>query len=108
MELTVADKLTTFLNHAWDWSERNDVPLEVWRSEAGDWYLTLRLKDSVGWFNGSLGYYPPHGKNNGKPGETDDEYRDRIALDLSKTSQKARAARIKSFNKLETMKAKAA
>jgi hypothetical protein len=104
----MAEKLAAFINTAWDWSERKDVPVEIWRSEVGDWYITLRLKDGKGWFNGSLAYFDPKLANNGKPRETEDEYRDRILSELSKTAQKARAARIKQFNGLSQMKAKAA
>ena len=93
---------------AWDWSERHDIPLEFWRSEQGDWKATLRLKDSRGWFSGTVAHSPPHGSNNKKPAETADEYSDRIASEMSKCCQKARAERIKSFNNLATMKARAA
>lgn len=106
--INMADKLSLFLNAACDWSERNDIPLEIWRSEVGDWYVTVRLKDSRGWFSSSLGYFNPKGKNNGKPAETEEEYRDRVSLELSRTAQKAREQRIKSINGLDKMKAKAA
>lgn len=104
----MANNLADFLNNAWDWSERNDTPLEIWRSEVGDWYISLRLKDAKGWFSGSLGYFERKGKANSKPAETEEEYRDRISLELSRTAQKARETRIKQFNNLEKMKAKAA
>jgi hypothetical protein len=104
----MSDKLGAFLNAACDWAERNDVPMDIWRSEVGEWFVTLRFKDSLGWFSMSLGYFDKKGANNGKPPETEDEYRDRIGLELSKTAQKARADRIKANNKLTKLRAKAA
>lgn len=50
--------LPQFLTTAWDWSERNDIPVELWRGDDGDWALSLRLKDARGWFSGTVYVFP--------------------------------------------------
>lgn len=43
-----------WLNAAMDWAERNDVPLRIWRDEMADWWATIELKDSEGWFRHAI------------------------------------------------------
>lgn len=104
----MAESLTKFLTAAWDWSERNDIPVELWRSEQGDWYVTLRMKDSRGWFNQSVACFTPFGRNNGKAAETEEAYMDRVSASMSRAAQQARAQRIKTFNHLKDLPARVA
>lgn len=104
----MSDKFAMFANAAWDWSERNDIPTEFWRNEQGDWYVTLRLKDSRGWFSQSVAFFSPAKKNNSKAAETEQDYLKRVYASLSRAAQQARAQRIKTLNKIEKIPARSA
>jgi len=46
--------MQAFLNAAFDWADRRDVPMKARRDDYGDWQVTVELRDARGWFSWSL------------------------------------------------------
>jgi hypothetical protein len=101
-------KFEEFLSAAWDWSRKNEVPVELKRGDINDdWYVSIVLKDARGQFNGILVAFEPLGTRQETidgvltklPPETDAEFYARIKSKLSQSVAHARSARIKEFTK---------
>lgn len=100
------NNLPIFLSAAWDWSEKNDIPVELWRGDSGDWALTLRLKDGRGWFSGAVYVFPQQKARSASdrrgpacPAESGENYAERVRKALRDCAQKTRLARIKDYTK---------
>ena len=98
--------IISWLNHAVDWAELNDIPLTIFRDDDGDWCAKIEIRDGRGWFSFALKSFEPtlvkvdEFTTSGKPKkrrETPDEYHSRIISSLARAVQKARAARIEEF-----------
>ena len=40
-----------FLDVAAIWADKNDVPINIWRKHDDSWVLTMRFRDSEGWYS---------------------------------------------------------
>ncbi len=90
-----------WLNCAFDWSHRRDVPMKAWRDDYGDWFVTLEFKDSEGWFNHSIVASERiyvSGEDGKKRKETDAEMSARVEKALIAGSAVARKRRVQKLS----------
>jgi hypothetical protein len=84
--------MQTFLDAAFDWAQRRDVPMRAWRDDENAWHVTVELKDARGWFSWSL----PAVERSAR--ETPEQFEARIAHALETACARARGERIRCHN----------
>lgn len=80
-----------FLDIVANWAERSDLGFSATRSEQGDWFARIELRDGRGWFN----VFTPIMAQ--ERGETLDAFQKRIEKSLSRMIAQEREKRIRSF-----------
>ncbi len=85
-----------FMETAFSWAERNDVPVSAGRDEAGKWFVRMELRDSRGWFPVVC-----FSRERDRKKQTEDQFAQEVEKLLGKTCQKAREERMKAYTKTE-------
>lgn len=80
-----------FLDLASNYAERNDLPLSAYRSETGEWFARIEIKDGLGWFS----IHVPLLERNNK--ESLELFQNRVEQKLTTTLIKERERRIKNY-----------
>jgi hypothetical protein len=91
--------LELWLNTAFDWSERRDVPMTAVRDEAGDWHVQLTFRDTNGFFT----QWVPMLKRDPNGRMTREEYAEATLVQMQKAAITARRNRFQKFNKRENL-----
>jgi hypothetical protein len=85
--------MQVFLDAAFDWAERRDVPMRAWRDDDNVWHVTVELRDLRGWFSWSLPAPPRRAR------ETTEEFEARIGQALETACVRARSERFRIGNR---------
>lgn len=83
-----------YLDIVADWSEKNDIPFEIFRDHELEWNIFLRFKDSNGWFRSEALAVRYKDKR-----ETDEEFQARVISRLASAVVETRRERTRHFTK---------
>jgi len=98
-----------FLDIVADWSERHDIPYELFRDDDMVWCVALRFKDSRGWFvSDRLKVKFPKQSNQGDAAKVSADFREAVNKRLGLAALSARRERTKLLTKCDPRRNRAA